>query len=128
MSGLRARRVYRATAAGRAATQEWVSQPIDPNSVGRDLGLHLVRFVLMEGVVPPSEVQAFLADLVGALEGFIKDVEHYVASTPFPGRHPRLALEHGVAVHRASLGWARSAMATLAEPPEQAKGRAGPER
>jgi hypothetical protein len=112
-SGRRFRRVYKATTKGIAATRRWVREPVEPASVGRDLGLHLVRFVLMEGLVSPSEVETFLTDLAVALEGFIDGMEHYVSSTAISGRHARLALEHGIAVHRASLAWVRSAIATL---------------
>ena len=31
------------------------------------------------------------------------------------GQHAVLALEHGIAIHRASLEWVRSAMAALGE-------------
>ena len=87
---------------------------MDPTSVGRDLGLHLMRFVFMERILSPPEVHAFLMDLADALEAFLEGMERYVATNPPPGHHPRLALEHGIAVHRASLSWAKSAMATLA--------------
>ena len=112
-SGRRGRRMYTATEAGQAATRDWVRQPLEPATVGRDLGLHLVRFVVMEGILPPSEVHAFLDDLVAALGAFLERMVQYVGSASLPGRHPRLALEHGIAVHRASLAWATSAMATL---------------
>jgi DNA-binding PadR family transcriptional regulator len=113
MSGRRSRRVYKRTASGRAATRRWVSEPVDPASVGRDLGLHLVRFVLMEGLLAPAQIDAFLRDLSSALEGFVEGMERYLASTALLGAHPRLALEHGIAVHQASLSWARSARASL---------------
>jgi DNA-binding PadR family transcriptional regulator len=111
----RGRRVYQPTAAGHAATQRWVREPVNQETVGRDLGLHLMRFVLMEPLLPPDEVRAFLVDLASALEAVAENIEHYVASTPLPGRHPALALEHGLVVHRASLEWARNAEAALAE-------------
>ena len=63
---------------------------------------------------PAGEAGGFLADLAAALEHFIDDVEAYLAATPLPGLHPRLALDHGVAVHRASLDWARATMDSLA--------------
>ena len=113
-SGRRTRRVYRTTAAGRAATRRWVSEPVDPTSVGRDLGLHLMRFVFMERILSPSEVHAFLMDLADALETFLEGMERYVATNAPPGHHPRLALEHGIAVHRVGLSWAKSTMTTLA--------------
>ncbi len=113
-SGRRSRRVYRTTATGRMTTRRWVFEPVDPTSVGRDLGLHLMRFVFMERILSPTEVHAFLMTLANALEAFLEGMERYVATNTPPGHHPRLALEHGIAVHRASLSWAKSAMVTLA--------------
>ena len=113
--GGRERLVYHATRAGLATHRRWLSAPMDPRSVGRDLGLHLMRFVMLERFGSPEAAQAFLADLAAALEAFVETIEQYVASTPLPGRHPRLALEHGIAVHRASLQWATSAAASLSD-------------
>jgi hypothetical protein len=43
-------------------------------------------------------------------------MERYLASGAQSGRpHAELAIEHGIAVHRASLQWTRSALAVLAE-------------
>ncbi|MHB8220357.1 MAG: helix-turn-helix transcriptional regulator [Acidimicrobiales bacterium] len=112
--GRRPRRLYRLTESGRVRHHEWLRQPVDPATVGRDLGQHLVRFVMMERALPPAEVLDFLAELGHALEVFVDSIEQYVASTSLPGRHPLLALEHGLRVHRASLEWVRSAIAVLA--------------
>jgi DNA-binding PadR family transcriptional regulator len=114
-AGRRGRRVYHATKAGRAAHLAWIRQPVVPGTVVPDLDLHLMRFVMMEQQLPRADVLAFLASLADALAGFVADVERYLATAAMPGRHPPLALEHGIAVHRASLDWARSAMAALAE-------------
>jgi hypothetical protein len=63
-------------------------------------------------------VMAFLADLGDALDGFVTGVEQFAASRQGTlGQHALLALEHGIAVHRASLEWVRSAMAALAAEP-----------
>jgi len=116
-SGRRAQRLYRVTEAGRAIHLDWLRQPVAPDSVVADLGLHLMRFALMEDNLPREAVLAFLADLAGALEGFVSGVEMFVSGSgqALP-RHAVLALEHGIVVHRASLEWARSARAALAEP------------
>lgn len=114
-SGGRERRLYRQTAEGQAATLRWVTEPVDPASVGRDLALHLMKFVLMEDILAPAEVRSFLEDLAAALEGFLGAIGHHAASADYPGRHPRLALEHGIAVHEATLAWVRHAIATLDE-------------
>lgn len=113
------RRIYSATAKGRADHLEWLRQPVEPESVGRDLGMHLMRFVMMEPELSRAEVVAFLADLAGALEGFVARIEDYLAATTFPGRHPPLALGHGIAIHRASLEWVRAALEALDAPSEE---------
>jgi hypothetical protein len=59
-------------------------------------------------------VLAFLRDLAEGLESFIEGIRSYLAAELEPGRtHAALALEHGIAVHQASLDWARSAYDTL---------------
>jgi len=97
-----------------------VAQPGDDVSgqppCGR-VSLHLMCFAMMENELEREEVLAFLKGLADALDGFVSGVEQYVASgAQSARRHAELALEHGIAVHRASLEWTRSAMAALAEP------------
>ena len=89
-----------------------------PATVVADLGLHLMRFALMENHLPRAAVLAFLKDLESALDGFVSATERYLASRAQSGRlHAELAIEHGIAMHRASLDWTRSALAALAEGP-----------
>ena len=115
--GRRELRLYHATEAGRAVHLDWLRQPVTPDTVVADLGLHIMRFALMEHNLPREAVLAFLADLASALEGFVSGVEQFVAGTGHSlPQHAVLALEHGIVMHRASLEWARSAMAALAEP------------
>jgi DNA-binding PadR family transcriptional regulator len=121
-NGHRTQRMYHATEAGRAIHLNWLRQPVVPATVGADLGLHLMRFALMENHLPRQAVLAFLQDLADALESFVNGMERYVASGVQSGRpHAELAIEHGIAVHRASLEWARSALNTLAQ--SQPQGR-----
>jgi len=113
-SGRRSQRLYHATEAGRAVHVDWLRQPVVPDTVSADLGLHLMRFALMENHLPHAAVRAFLADLAQALDSFVTAMEQYLASGAQADRpHAELALQHGIAVHRASLQWARSALAAL---------------
>lgn len=112
-AGRRTQRRYRLTTAGHAAHLGWLRRPVEPDTIVRDLGVHLMRFVMAEGVLAPSEILGFLGDLAGALERFIADTERYLEATPLPGRHPQLALRHGLDVHRASLAWVRTAIETI---------------
>jgi hypothetical protein len=96
-----------------------------PATVAQDLGLHLLRFVMMAQVPPQEAVVAFLDSLRVALAGFVASLERQVdamdtAGNPYAG----LAVEHGLAVHRASLAWAEQAITRLAQSP-RTQGRGG---
>ncbi len=95
----------------------WLRTPIETATVSRDLGLHLMRFVMMEPAFSRDEVLGFLDELRDALAAFTADLERYAAVPQVGGRHPRLALDHGLAVHRASLQWAGHAIAALRADP-----------
>lgn len=112
-AGRRTQRRYRLTPAGRSAHREWLRRPVETSTIARDLGTHVMRFVMAEPVLAPEETLRLLNDLAGAIETFVANTERYLEATPLPGRHPRLALRHGIEVHRASLAWVRSAIETL---------------
>jgi DNA-binding PadR family transcriptional regulator len=123
----RHRRVYQATQAGQAAHMTWLRAPVEPASAPRDLGLHLMRFVMMEHLLSTAEVRTFLQALAGALTALITQLEQYSEVADLTERHPRLAIDHGLAVHRASLRWAEHTIATLSqEPAGPAPGGTGP--
>ena len=112
----RRRRVYEPTEVGRTAHVTWLRTPIEASTVGRDLGLHLVRFVMMEHAFSRDEVLGFL-DNLSTLS------RRLPLSLSDTRRSPRLAIAtralpyHGLAVHRASLEWAGHAIAALRAAP-----------
>jgi DNA-binding PadR family transcriptional regulator len=115
-SGRRALRLYQVTEAGRAVLLEWLRKPVVPETVGSELGQHLMRFSLMEKYLERAEVIAFLTDLGHALDGFVRGMEQFTASRQeVLGGHALLAVEHGIAIHRASLEWVGTAIAALGE-------------
>jgi DNA-binding PadR family transcriptional regulator len=109
----RHRRVYEPTQDGRDAHARWLRSPIEPATVARDLGVHLMRFVMMERVLSPADVLAFLGSLADALAAFIVQMEQHTFPSDLEDRHPRLALDHGLAVYRASLNWAEQTIEQL---------------
>jgi DNA-binding PadR family transcriptional regulator len=114
----RPRHVYEPTEQGRAAHLGWLRAPVRRDTVARDLGLHLMRFVMMEHLLPSDQVLSFLRDLADALTPFTADLERHAAATDHSSSHARLALDHGLAVHRASLAWTERSIAALsARPP-----------
>ena len=62
----RHRHVYEPTRTGQAAHINWLRTSIEPATVSRDLGLHLMRFVMMEHLLSTGEVLTFLQNLAGA--------------------------------------------------------------
>jgi DNA-binding PadR family transcriptional regulator len=112
-SSARHRRVYEPTEAGRAAHVAWLRSRVESATVARDLGLHLMRFVMMEHLFPEEEVVAFLRSVADALAEFTNGLEQYSATADLGTRYARLALGHGLAVHRASLEWAEHTITEL---------------
>ena len=116
----RHRRVYEPTPTGQAAHLNWLRTPVEPATGSHDLGLHLMRFVMMEHLLPPEEVLTFLQNLADTLAALTEQLERFTAAAGFPDRHPRLALDHGIAIHRASLRWAERTIAALSAAPRSA--------
>ena len=114
-AGGRPRRVYRLTPDGHEAHLGWLREPVRPATVAQDLGMHLLRFVLMADELP-AEVLGFLASLRAALAGFVATLEQASAGPDVAANvAARLAVEHGRAVYRASLAWTEQAISTLGE-------------
>jgi DNA-binding PadR family transcriptional regulator len=117
-AGGRPRRVYQLTPEGRAAHLGWVREPVRPATVAQDLGMHLLRFVMMADVLPADEVLGYLASLRAALASFVATLEH-ASTAPDVSENvaARLAVEHGLAVYRASLAWTEQAISTVGQQP-----------
>jgi DNA-binding PadR family transcriptional regulator len=116
----RPRRVYEATPTGRTAHLDWLRTPVEPATASRDLGLHLMRFVMMEHMVSREEVLGFLRELRDALAALTAGLERYTATARFTELHPGFALDHGLAVHRTSLDWAERTIEALCAVPAPA--------
>jgi DNA-binding PadR family transcriptional regulator len=113
--GGRQRRLYRLTDDGTQAQLDWLRAPVVPETVAQDLGLHLLRFVMMAQVLPPDAVVGFLTSLRTALAGFVASLQQQAAAIEAAGNpYAALAVEHGIAVYRASLAWAEQAITRLA--------------
>lgn len=113
-AGGRPRRVYRPTPDGQEAHLGWLREPVRPETVAQDLGMHLLRFVLMADALPADEVLGFLASLRAAMAGFVATLEQASAAPDVAANiAARLAVEHGLAVYRASLAWTEQAISTL---------------
>jgi Virulence activator alpha C-term len=83
-----------------------------PETVAQDLGLHLIRLVMMAHAPPKDTVIEYLVSLRAALAGFVASLEQ-AADAASNDLHAWLAVEHGLAVYQASLAWAGQAIARL---------------
>src|SRR5215472_679595 len=83
----RHRRVYEPTQTGRAAHLNWLRTPVEPATVSHDLGLHLMRFVMMEHLLPPEEVLTFLQSFADALAALITQLKQYSGGADLTDRH-----------------------------------------
>jgi hypothetical protein len=80
---------------------------------------------MMAQVLPEEAVVGFLDSLRAALAVFVASLERQVDAMGAVGNpYAELALEHGLAVHRASLAWAEQAVTRLAQSP-RGRGRGG---
>jgi DNA-binding PadR family transcriptional regulator len=113
----RRRFVYHLTEPGRLAHTTWVRQPVNLATVASDMPLHLMRFVMMERVLPRDEVLSFLADLRDGMTAYLDGLERYAAAAGFEERHPLLALDHGIAASTASLAWTKRTIHILSREP-----------
>jgi DNA-binding PadR family transcriptional regulator len=116
-NGSRRRFVYHITEQGHAAHAAWVRQQVNPATITTDLPLHLMRFVMMERILPRADVLTFLADLRDALAACLDELEGYAAAMTLPGEHVPLALDHGIATYAASLAWIKRTINALSREP-----------
>jgi hypothetical protein len=56
-------------------------------------------------------------NLADALAALTTQLEQYTTAADLADRHPRLAMDHGLAVHRASLRWVEHTIAALSAAP-----------
>jgi DNA-binding PadR family transcriptional regulator len=113
----RRRFVYHITQQGREAHAAWVRRPVNPATITTDLPLHVMRFVMMERVLPRADVLAFLTQLRDALAAYLAELEGYAAAITLPGQHTPLALDHGIATYTASLAWTKRTINALSRAP-----------
>ena len=108
-SSLRPRRVYRLTPRGRTALRRWLEPEVAPEDVERREPELMLRFALMEGVVPEEDVRRFLTSFARAIDQYIERLEPFLEA-PGMSTHSTLALEGGLDGLRGRATWARRAL------------------
>lgn len=104
--GLRRRRVFRLTPAGRKALQDWLRLPITRDDIMRSHGELMLRFAFLETVLGAPAAIAFLKDMRTQLATYTPGLKAYLKTNG--KRMPlsaMLALDSGIRNYDALLDW-----------------------
>ncbi len=106
-SALRARRVYRLTAAGTAALREWLLAPIAPGLALRHPELFGVRYAFMEdGLLSAAEQAVALRDFERNLRVEIDRLKGRLAAlAPATPSGLKSLLKHAIELYKVRLAW-----------------------
>ncbi len=107
----RRKKVFHLTAAGTAALQQWLNQPITNDDVVRGLDGLMLRFSFMDQVLGEDSAVKFLTSFQQELQIYIPTLREYLNS--HRGEMPRsgaLALDSGIRGYETLLQWAKEAI------------------
>jgi DNA-binding PadR family transcriptional regulator len=111
-SGLRRRRLFRPTAAGKVAFKGWQTRTITSDDVIHRVDELMLRFSFMDETAGSFQAMRFLNALARELAAYIPSLRQFLkvqgAGMPLSGR---LALESGIRAYETLLGWAKSSLA-----------------
>jgi DNA-binding PadR family transcriptional regulator len=108
----RRRRVYRRTATGEAALDEWLRAPITVETVERRPHEIELRAVLIALRFGPAAGAPFLDEAARAVERRVADLEAFCAANQAMGSISLDALDLGVRLFRTRLEWCRATRET----------------
>jgi DNA-binding PadR family transcriptional regulator len=112
----RRKRLYRSTELGERALERWLTGPIEPDVVARrpqDLDL---RFVMLAERLGRDAAEAFLADYASAVQARHDQIQtFYDGQGAEMSRASREAMQLGLRLDRARLGWCRDLLSQSGE-------------
>jgi DNA-binding PadR family transcriptional regulator len=112
-AGLRQRRIFRVTPAGRSMFRHWLSAPVTHDDVVHGTDELLLRFSFMDPGIGEAASVRFLGSLQHELKAYIPELKLYLDShgREMP-RSGRLAVESGIRSYEALLQWTKHALTT----------------
>jgi DNA-binding PadR family transcriptional regulator len=109
--GLRQRKIFRLTPAGRTAIRHWLIAPITREDVVAGINKVLLRFAFLDDAGLTSHTRDFLLALQRELKVYVRELRAYLkeqhSAMPTSGR---LALLNGVLGYEAHLRWTAHAL------------------
>ena len=110
-SGLRRRKVFRVTAKGMAALEDWLAKPVTRDDVIWNMDELMLRFAFMGPVSGATSTLSFLENLEAELSTHLLTLRDFLDSArqamPLSGL---LALEGGIELFKAHHRWAKRAI------------------
>jgi DNA-binding PadR family transcriptional regulator len=125
-AGLRRRRMFRLTTAGRTALEAWLAAPVTRDEVVRGTDILMLRFGFIETTLGEAEAVRFLQALRREVAGYLAELTQYVEATG--GNMPRsgrLALDFGIRSYDALLQWSEQALTAYGKQQKQRKHQKG---
>jgi DNA-binding PadR family transcriptional regulator len=109
-TGLRQRKVFALTAAGRSQLARWLARPVTREDVVSGMEETILRFAFLEAACGRAAAARFLEMLESQLEAYVPELRAFLAATgPDMPRSAALALEFGVRSYESHLKWCRHA-------------------
>ncbi len=111
----RKQQVYRISAAGRKALLAWLKMPVSREDVIWNRDQLMLRFAFLDGNVPRSAADEFLAGLEREIGSYVRELRDYARQSGLLDTLSTggLAFSFGVESYEAVLAWARRARRQL---------------
>ncbi|HJO37814.1 MAG: PadR family transcriptional regulator [Vicinamibacterales bacterium] len=109
---LRPRRVYHLTSRGREALRRWLSPPVTVEDAALRERELMLRFALMDSLLPPAQVDRFLKTMAASIDDYVESIAPFMDAAGMTS-HATLALESGLEGLRGRAAWARRARRRL---------------
>lgn len=103
---LRPRKVFRPSAAGKAALAAWVRELPTRQTIVDDMPSWPLRLAFATGVVSTGEAESLFRAIEDASADYARELEVQRDQLPKTAPFPRMAVEHGIAGYRATATWA----------------------
>ena len=110
---LRPRKLYRPTAAGKAALTAWIRERPAPRAIVDATPDWLLRLAFATGVLSGAEAADLLQAIDDACSAYARELQTHADAMPKQAVYPRMALDHGIASYRATASWAGACGAQL---------------
>jgi len=89
----------------------WLGKPLESEDISNRMDETMLRFALMEDLLPEEQKIGFLKSFISETREYIKILlSNFENESHRMSLHGKLALENGIAIYRTNLRWGRKAL------------------